>query len=163
MGKKLNINWAEIDWSKRNRTIAKALGMADTTVAYHRNKYDARQTVRAKYRVAWETTDWTRKDVRIAEERMITPQAVSVARLRFAPDHLKRSPGSRKANEVRFKKVTATETAAAQNTTITVAKVWPTPYLKPVAAQPGFVKRCLIKVRDWLFNLCISVEKEAGK
>lgn len=163
MGKKLNINWAEIDWSKRNRTIAKALGMADTTVSYHRRKFDTRHTVRASYRVSWDTTDWTRRDADIAHERMMTPQAVSAARLKHAPDNLKRSPGSRKANEVRFKRVTATETAAAENTPITTAKVWPTPYLKPVAAQPGFVKRCLIKVRDWLFNLCVSVEKEAGK
>jgi hypothetical protein len=30
-------------------------------------------------------------------------------------------------------------------------------------AQPSWVKRKLIAIRDWLFNLCVSVEKEANK
>lgn len=30
-------------------------------------------------------------------------------------------------------------------------------------AQPSWVKRKLIALRDWLFNLCVSVEKEANK
>lgn len=30
-------------------------------------------------------------------------------------------------------------------------------------AQPSWVKRKMIAIRDWLFNLCVSVEKEANK
>jgi hypothetical protein len=30
-------------------------------------------------------------------------------------------------------------------------------------AQPSWVKRKLIAFRDWLFNVCVSVEKEANK
>jgi hypothetical protein len=30
-------------------------------------------------------------------------------------------------------------------------------------AQPSWVKRKLIALRDWLFNVCVSVEKEANK
>lgn len=33
----------------------------------------------------------------------------------------------------------------------------------PKTAQPSWVKRKLIAIRDWLFNLCVSVEKEANK
>lgn len=164
MAKKTNINWNEIDWTKRNCDIASALGMADATISYHRRKYDARHKVRASYRINWENTDWNKTDVIIADEKLVTPAGVSLARLKYAPDSLKRSPGSRKANEVRFKRVTATETAVSETTTINVTpKPQPAPAKQPVNGQPGFVKRVLIKVRDWLFNLCVSVEKEAGK
>ena len=165
MNKKHNINWNNVDWAKKNWQIAAALGIPQNTVSYYRQRYNTRKDARASYRIKWEGTDWNKRDTVIAAENLVTPASVSLARLKHAPEGLKRSPGSRATGirtGVRFKRVTATETADSKTTTLTVSPA-PASVPEPVKAQPGFVKRVLIKLRDWLFNLCVSVEKEAGK
>jgi hypothetical protein len=150
-----NINWNNVDWTKKNSQIAQALGLTNSAVSYYKRKMHSRRLARAKHLIDWSNVDWSKPNYIIAENKLATPPAVATARARFAPAEFKNSPISRgrRLNKAAVTKPESTE-AKAVATVITP---------QPVKMQPGIVKRALIKVRDWLFNLCVSVEKEAGK
>jgi hypothetical protein len=150
-----NINWNNVNWSLKNHEIAQALGVTQNAVGYYKNKMHSRRFVRAKHFIDWSDVDWTKPNYIIANNKLSTPNAVASARAKFAPAELKNSPLPRGR---RFSDDTVTKSEAPQSSAITVVAE-----PKPVTMQPGIVKRALIKLRDWLFNLCVSVEKEAGK
>jgi hypothetical protein len=150
-----NINWNNVDWTKNNRQIANALGLTVSAVSYYKRKMHSRRLARASHLIDWSDVDWTKPNYIIAENKLATPPAVATARIKYAPDVFKSSPIARGR---RMKNPPVTKPSEPELPAfITVNQP------QPVTTQPGIVKRALIKVRDWLFNLCVSVEKEAGK
>lgn len=218
-----NINWNNVDWSKRTTEIAKELGVSPGNVSYHRNGMDNRRAKRNSYRIDWSNVDWTKPNFVIAKEKNASPSAVISARTTHAPDHLKVGRDIKGAHAKahlrdhfkgsKRKKAKSAFTPPADHfmsreeqhrdaqrraVIIFTADAIANAYLQQVKdqerlrndhrnaltnqvtaapaatrvtighpvepqAQPSWVKRKLIAIRDWLFNLCVSVEKEANK
>lgn len=145
-----HINWNNVDWKLNNKELAEALGIEAHSVGYYRKNMHTRKKARATHRICWTDVNWNRTNTAIALDKLVTPSAVAAARRQFAPADLKHSPSVNKKPAPANAVMTPPEACEPERVTI-----------RP--AQPGFVKRILIKLRDSLFNLCISVEKEATK
>jgi hypothetical protein len=205
-----NINWNNVDWSKRTVDIAQQLGVSPGNVSYHRNEMHKRKEKRGKYRIDWSKVDWTKPNYVIGSEINASPSAVIIARKIHAPENLKRGRDVKGAHakahlrdHFKGKKYVkrqpkrvpteqdhrlAMRNAAVIYTADQIQQhngrvatdaskgigpcVQGGPLQSPIAAiqhpvqrqaQPSWVKRKLIAIRDWLFNLCVSVEKEANK
>ena len=147
-----DINWAFVAWNKTTKQLSKELGVSISTVSYHRRNLHGRRGARSSWNIDWSHVDWNKPNWKIAAAVLSTPSAVANARMRYAPDNLKigrdvRSAYSRKP--IAIKACEPSVVAVTNN---------PTP-----KAQPSWIKRKLISIRDWLFDLCVSFEKEANK
>ena len=178
------INWKTIDWNQRTTDLAHTLGVAPSVVSYHRLKTHLRRQDRAQHRINWLDVDWSRPNFEIAKAKSASPGAVTAARKAYAPDalrighkvkgsyskahvrsnYIKKEAVSHKTVDVNVNLTSNIGVLMSDHPNIMLPHEVPTTnktVAKPV--QPSWIKRKLIEIRDWLFNVCVSVEKEANK
>jgi hypothetical protein len=157
------INWTVIDWNQRTVDLAAHLGVSPSVVSYHRLKNHLRKSDRTNHRIDWSNVDWSQPNFVIADLKSATPGAVTAARKEYAPDGLRNGhsvKGSHSKvhvrNNYKKKEVKTAEVndGAALAFTPTVSA--------PKSAQPAWIKRKLIEIRDW-FYVCVATKKEAIK
>lgn len=147
-----DINWELVDWKKTTTRLSKDLGVSISTVSYHRRNIHKRRGARSGWNIDWSHVDWNKPNWKIAAAVLSTPSAVANARMRHAPENLKVGRAVRSAYSRKPAIIKAHEPLAVAVTDSSKPK-----------SQPSWIKRKLISIRDWLFNLCVSVEKEANK
>ena len=158
-----DINWNNVDWTKKTVELATELGVSTATVSYHRRNMHHRRHQRGTWMINWRGVDWTKPNFEIGNEMLATPSAVANARLRYAPDHLKHG----RLVEGACSKSHVNPVRRTQHPPETPA-VYPAIYIlevpeRPVTPKPTGLRGLLIRLRDWLFNLSLSVEKKANK
>jgi Mn-dependent DtxR family transcriptional regulator len=93
--KKQLVNWERVDWSQSTLVIAKALGVARSSVAMARRKM-APETIgqnlpHKKYN--WKVQDWRMSNGEIAQALGTSESYVSTMRRKFAPGTLRDRQG----------------------------------------------------------------------
>ena len=158
-----DINWNSVDWSKSTHRLSVELGVSISSVSYHRRSMHKRREARSGWNIDWSNVDWTKTNARIAAAVLATPGAVANARYRFAPKDLSSGVVVRSLfyNKNRRKKNINTSNSEKLI------------YIRQAIAQgllnaqpnvrPSWIKRKMMSLSDWLFNLCVSDDKKVNK
>lgn len=156
---KYRIDWTKVDWTKPDHQIAKENSVTNPPVSTARRRYAPDHLKHAS-----PSPQGLKRYQRRLEAEHAAATAAAHAQARrnaaviFMADLIQQ--------EAARPKQTAAELTVAywQGAPIVGPSAIATPQ-RPVKqqAQPSWVKRKLIALRDWLFNLCVSVEKEANK
>jgi hypothetical protein len=159
-----NINWNNVDWNKKTYALAKELGVSIATVSYHRRNMHHRRHERGEWTINWRGVDWSKPNFEIGNEMLATPSAVANARLRYAPKHLKHGrfiKGAFGKLHVELHHRSPQLPEATYPPIIIIESPVPTPKLGN--PKPSLIRRLLTRLSNWLFNLSITVEREANK
>lgn len=152
---KYRIDWAKVDWTKPDHEIAKENNVSAPPVGTARRRFAPEHLRHASP----------------------SPQGLKSYQRRLNAERLaKEANAMRNAAIIHTADLIQQEAARPKQTAaeLTVAYWQGAPIVGPSAiatpqrpvqqqAQPSWVKRKLIAFRDWLFNVCVSVEKEANK
>jgi hypothetical protein len=152
---KYRIDWSKVDWTKPDHEIAKENNVSAPPVGTARRRFAPEHLRHASP----------------------SPQGLKSYQRRLNAERLaKEANAMRNAAIIHTADLIQQEAARPKLTDaeLTVAYWQGAPIVGPSAiatpqrpaqqqAQPSWVKRKLIAFRDWLFNVCVSVEKEANK
>jgi hypothetical protein len=152
---KYRIDWAKIDWTKPDHEIAKENNVSAPPVGVARRRFAPEHLKHASPSPQGLKRYQRKLDLeRAAKEATAMRNAAII----HTADLIQQDAARPKR--------TAAELAVAygQGSPIVGLSAITMPQ-RPVQqqAQPSWVKRKLIAFRDWLFNVCVSVEKEANK
>lgn len=158
-----DINWNNVDWTKKTVELAAELGVSTATVSYHRRNMHHRRHQRGTWMINWRGVDWTKPNFEIGNEVLATPSAVANARLRYAPDHLKHGRlvegACGKSHLETVRRIQHQHETPAMYPAVYIIEV----QKQPVTPKPTGLRGLLIKLSDWLVSLCVSVKKEVAK
>ena len=152
---KYRIDWAKVDWTKPDHEIAKENNVSAPPVGTARRRFAPEHL-----RHASPSPQGLKRYQRKLDLERAAKEATAMrnAAIIHTADLIQQ--------EAARPKQTAAELTVAywQGAPIVGPSAIATPQ-RPVQqqAQPSWVKRKLIAFRDWLFNVCVSVEKEANK
>lgn len=158
-----DINWNSVDWSKSTHRLSVELGVSISSVSYHRRSMHKRREARSGWNIDWSNVDWTKTNCRIAAAVLATPGAVASARSRFAPKDLSSGITVRGLfyNKKRGKKnIKTSDGAKAINDRQAIAQGL---LNAQPNVRPSWIKRKMMSLSDWLFNLCVSDDKKVNK
>lgn len=85
--------WERVDWSQNNVVIARRLGVARTTVAFHRERLGKKPV---KAGAKWDGVDWTKPDMNIALQLGVTRSSVTRKRKELGKPQSASEPARRK-------------------------------------------------------------------
>lgn len=152
---KYRIDWTKVDWTKPDHQIAKENSVTNPPVSTARRRYAPDHLKHVSPSPQGLKRYQRKLDLERAAKEAIAMRNAAVI---YTADLIQQDTA--RPNR------TAAELAVAygQGVPIVAPSAIATPQ-RPVQqqAQPSWVKRKLIALRDWLFNLCVSVEKEANK
>lgn len=151
---KYRIDWAKVDWTKPDHQIAKENSVTTPPVGAARRRYAPDHL---KY--ASPSPQGLKRYQRRLEAERAAKEAAAMrnAAIIYTADLIQQ--------EAARPMPTAAELAVAYGQGRPIVTPQAVTPKSPVQqqAQPSWVKRKLIAFRDWLFNVCVSVEKEANK
>jgi len=147
---KYRIDWASVDWTKPDHQIAKECNVTAPPVCNARRRYAPDHLKNASPSPQGLKRYQRKLDAERAERAAKEMEAMRNAAVIYTADQIQRDAQR------------DTLSASMQRRTELWSKVDSAP-MTPAPSQPSWVKRKLIALRDWLFNLCVSVEKEANK
>jgi len=155
---KYRIDWTKVDWTKPDHQIAKENSVTCPPVCTARRRF-APEHLRHASPSPQGLKRYQRKlDLERAAKEAAAMRNAAVI---YTADLISQSI---KEDQERARRDMANLTTPYMTPALVTSGS--TSVLKPDApktAQPSWVKRKLIAIRDWLFNLCVSVEKEANK
>jgi hypothetical protein len=152
---KYRIDWTKVDWTKPDHQIAKENNVSSPPVGTARRRFAPEHL-----RHASPSPQGLKSYQRKLELERATKEATAMrnAAVIYTADLIQQDSARTKRSN--------SERAVPYVKGMPI--VAPSAIATPQAhgnqqAQPSWVKRKLIAIRDWLFNLCVSVEKEANK
>jgi hypothetical protein len=149
---KYRIDWSKVDWTKPDYQIAKENSVTCPPVCTARRRF-APEHLRHASPSPQGLKRYQRKlDLERAAKEAAAMRNAAVI---YTADLISQSM-MQDQELARQKAYTASSLISPSITTVRKPDA-------PKTAQPSWVKRKLIAIRDWLFNLCVSVEKEANK
>jgi hypothetical protein len=149
---KYRIDWTKVDWTKPDHQIAKENSVTCPPVCTARRRF-APEHLRHASPSPQGLKRYQRKlDLERAAKEAAAMRNAAVI---YTADLISQSM-MQDQELARQKAYTASSLINPSVTTVRKPDA-------PKTAQPSWVKRKLIAIRDWLFNLCVSVEKEANK
>ena len=151
---KYRIDWAKVDWTKPDHEIAKENNVSAPPVGTARRRFAPEHL-----RHASPSPQGLKRYQRKLDLERAAKEATAMrnAAIIHTADLIQQ--------EAARPKQTAADIAVANGLGVSIVAPQTTTPKSPVQqqAQPSWVKRKLIAFRDWLFNVCVSVEKEANK
>ena len=157
------INWNKVNWNKKTVELATELGVSTATVSYHRRNMHHRRHQRGTWMINWREVDWKKPNFEIGNEMLATPSAVANARLRYAPDNLKQGRlvegACGKTHVEAARRIQHQHETPVTHQSVYIIEV----HKQQETPKPSGLLGLLSRLRDWLFNLSISVKKGANK
>jgi hypothetical protein len=151
---KYRIDWAKVDWTKPDHEIAKENNVSAPPVGTARRRFAPEHLRHASPSPQGLKSYQRRLNAeRLAKEATAMRNAAIIHTADLIQQDAARS------------KRTAADIAVANGLGVSIVAPQAITPKSPAQqqAQPSWVKRKLIAFRDWLFNVCVSVEKEANK
>lgn len=151
---KYRIDWTKVDWTKPDHQIAKENSVTCPPVCTARRRF-APEHLRHASPSPQGLKRYQRKlDLERAAKEAAAMRNAAVI---YTADLIQQDAARPKQT------ASALTVANVQGVSIVTPQSVTTKPASQQQAQPSWVKRKLIALRDWLFNVCVSVEKEANK
>jgi hypothetical protein len=151
---KYRIDWTKVDWTKPDHEIAKENNVSAPPVGTARRRFAPEHLRHASPSPQGLKSYQRRMN---AERAAKEAAAMRNAAVIYTADLIQQDAARPKQT------ASALTVANVQGVSIVTPQSVTTKPASQQQAQPSWVKRKLIALRDWLFNVCVSVEKEANK
>ena len=151
---KYRIDWTKVDWTKPDHQIAKENSVTCPPVCTARRRFSPEHLRHASPSPQGLKRYQRKLDLERAAKEAAAMRNAAVI---YTADLIQQDAARPKQT------ASALTVANVQGVSIVTPQSVTTKPASQQQAQPSWVKRKLIALRDWLFNVCVSVEKEANK